>query len=305
MLHQALPGMPERALLQAAVPKSRWLFRVAAGGLGLYWNRMLTFPQIDPVAVTIGPLTVHWYGLMYLAGFLAGGALGAYRARRPGSTWTVQQVWDLVFYVALGVILGGRLGYVVFYKAGYYLVHPVELLYIWSGGMSFHGGLLGVVVAVALFARRHGKPGLAVADFLAPLCAPGLFAGRIGNFINQELWGRVSDVPWAMVFPAAGPQPPAPLATVRGHPRGPGVVHPGLGLFGAATHLRAGHGPVPGGLRWIPLCCGVFPRTGRAPGSGGARLAYHGSVAQFAGGPGGTLAVAESPGRVRQTLTLI
>ena len=171
---------------------------------------MLTFPQIDTVAVSIGPLTVHWYGLMYLAGFLAGGALGAYRARRPGSTWTVQQVWDLVFYVALGVILGGRLGYVVFYNAGYYLVHPVELLYIWSGGMSFHGGLLGVVVAVALFARRHSKPGLAVADFLAPLCAPGLFAGRIGNFINQELWGRVSDVPWAMVFPAAGPQPRHP-----------------------------------------------------------------------------------------------
>ncbi len=152
---------------------------------------MLTYPSIDPVVFAVGPITVYWYGVMYLIGFLGGGALGVLRARASGSTWSSQQVWDLLFYVAVGVIVGGRLGYVLFYNVGYYLEHPIALLYIWSGGMSFHGGLIGVCVALALYARRSGRSLLG--------------AGRLGNFINEELWGRVSDVPWAMIFPSAGP----------------------------------------------------------------------------------------------------
>ncbi len=159
---------------------------------------MLTYPSIDPVVFAVGPITVYWYGVMYLIGFLGGGALGVLRARASGSTWSSQQVWDLLFYVAVGVIVGGRLGYVLFYNVGYYLEHPIALLYIWSGGMSFHGGLIGVCVALALYARRSGRSLLSVSDFLVG-------AGRLGNFINEELWGRVSDVPWAMIFPSAGP----------------------------------------------------------------------------------------------------
>ncbi len=170
----------------------------------------MTYPDIDPVAISIGPLAIHWYGLMYLIAFAAGGLLGKYQSKRVPGEWRNNDVWDLVFYVAVGAVLGGRLGYVIFYNAAYYLTHPVEILWVWTGGMSFHGGLIGVVGAVMLFAHRSERPFFDVADFLAPLCAPGLLAGRIGNFINQELWGRVSDVPWAMVFPAAGPLPRHP-----------------------------------------------------------------------------------------------
>ena len=208
---------------------------------------MLAYPQIDPVAISIGPVAIHWYGVMYLVAFISGGLLGLYRARRPGTDWNTTQVWDLVFYVALGAVIGGRLGYVVFYNLAYYLAHPLEILSVWSGGMSFHGGLIGVVVAVALFARKSHKTFLIVADFLTPLCAPGLLAGRIGNFLNQELWGRASDAPWAMIFPAAGsaPRHPSQLyeAGLEGvllfvivwfysaHPRSPGRVS-GLFLLG-------------------------------------------------------------------------
>ena len=170
----------------------------------------MTYPNIDPVAISIGPLAIHWYGLMYLIAFAAGGLLGKYQSKRAPGQWSNNEVWDLVFYVAVGAVLGGRLGYVVFYNAAYYLVHPFEIFWVWTGGMSFHGGLIGVVAAVMLFASRSKRSFLGVADFLAPLCAPGLLAGRIGNFINQELWGRVSDVPWAMIFPAAGPLPRHP-----------------------------------------------------------------------------------------------
>ncbi|MDH3378433.1 MAG: prolipoprotein diacylglyceryl transferase, partial [Gammaproteobacteria bacterium] len=162
----------------------------------------IVHPGFDPVAFSIGPIDVHWYGLMYLLGFLGGGWLGVLRARRGDNDWTKDQVWDILFYIALGVIVGGRLGYVVFYNLGHYIQHPLELLYVWRGGMSFHGGLIGVIVAMAWYARHTRRSFLAVADFVAPLTALGLGAGRIGNFVNQELWGRAADVPWAVVFPA-------------------------------------------------------------------------------------------------------
>jgi phosphatidylglycerol---prolipoprotein diacylglyceryl transferase len=163
---------------------------------------MLSFPEIDPVAISLGPLQIRWYALTYIAGFAAAWWLGNKRAARPGSGWTSQQVADLVTNGMLGTILGGRIGYVLFYNFGAFLDDPLMLLRVWEGGMSFHGGFLGVVLAVALFARSTGKSVYEVFDFTAPLAPLGLGAGRLGNFINGELWGRVTDVPWALVFPA-------------------------------------------------------------------------------------------------------
>ncbi len=161
---------------------------------------MIQYPQIDPVAIQLGPLKIHWYGLMYLIGFAALWWLGSRRARStPG--WKVEEMSDLVFYGALGTILGGRLGYILFYDLESYLAAPLDIFKIWQGGMSFHGGLLGVLVALALFARKHGKTFFQVTDFVAPMVPIGLGAGRLGNFINGELWGRVTELPWAMVFP--------------------------------------------------------------------------------------------------------
>ncbi len=171
---------------------------------------MLTYPAIDPVALQLGPLKIHWYGITYLIGFAAAWWLGRLRARRPGSGWTEQQVGDLIFYGALGVVLGGRIGYALFYEPAVYGEDPLRIFKIWQGGMSFHGGLIGVLIGMGLFARRHGKSFFEVTDFLAPLAPVGLGVVRIGNFINGELWGKVSDVPWAMVFPGAGPLPRHP-----------------------------------------------------------------------------------------------
>lgn len=172
---------------------------------------MFIHPQFDPVAMSIGPLAIRWYGLMYLLAFALFIGLGRYRlARRPDLGWDRRQLDDLLFYGVLGVVLGGRLGYIVFYKAAYYLQHPLEIFAVWQGGMSFHGGFLGVLVAMALFARKSGKPWLAVTDFIAPLVPLGLGAGRIGNFINAELWGRVTEAPWAVIFPNAGSLPRHP-----------------------------------------------------------------------------------------------
>ncbi|WXL25423.1 prolipoprotein diacylglyceryl transferase [Ectopseudomonas mendocina] len=166
---------------------------------------MLPYPQIDPVAVSLGPLQIHWYGLMYLVGIGGAWLLASRRLARFDPTWNKEKLSDLVFWVALGVILGGRLGYVLFYDLAAYIAEPAKVFRIWEGGMSFHGGLIGVLLASWLFAKRNNKGFFELMDFIAPLVPIGLGAGRIGNFINGELWGKVSDVPWAMVFPTGGP----------------------------------------------------------------------------------------------------
>jgi len=163
---------------------------------------VLAYPQIDPVAVAIGPLKIHWYGLAYLAGLGFAWWLAVRRSRRPDAPLSRGQVDDLIFYAALGVVLGGRIGYALFYGAERLASEPSWLLRVWEGGMSFHGGLLGVVIATAVFARRHALPLSSMLDFVAPLAPLGLALGRLANFVGQELWGRPTDVPWAMVFPA-------------------------------------------------------------------------------------------------------
>lgn len=160
---------------------------------------MIEYPAIDPVAFSLGPLEIRWYGLSYIAGTLLGWWLLRLRAARFG--WTSDQVADLVFYVVLGAVLGGRFGSVLFYNLPYYLEHPLAVFKIWEGGMAFHGGLIGVLVAVALFARGQGRRFFEISDYLAPVVPVGLFCGRIANFINGELWGKPTDVSWAMVFP--------------------------------------------------------------------------------------------------------
>lgn len=177
---------------------------------------MLIHPQFDPVAISIGPLSVHWYGLMYLLAFLQFWWLGKQRALTTSPEITATELDDLLFFGALGVILGGRLGQVLFYEPGYYFSHPADILAIWKGGMSFHGGFLGVLVGAGLWARKYGRTWLDTTDFIAPLVPLGLMTGRIGNFINGEIWGRVADpaLPWAMLFPQAGdaqPRHPAQL----------------------------------------------------------------------------------------------
>ena len=171
---------------------------------------MLVYPQIDPVMVRIGPLQVRWYGVMYVIGFLLALLIMKRMAREDDGVLSGQDVEDLLFYLILGVLLGGRLGYILFYNLPYYLHHPSELLAFWHGGMSFHGGLIGTVIAGAIFARRKGVSLWQIADYAAIATPPGLGLGRIGNFINGELFGRVTTVPWAMVFPRGGPLPRHP-----------------------------------------------------------------------------------------------
>ena len=157
---------------------------------------MIQYPGFDPIAVALGPVKVHWYGIMYLAGFAAAWWLGRWRAARPGSTWKPVDVDDFIFFAMLGVILGGRFGYVLFYGLGSWAEDALYPFKIWEGGMSFHGGLLGVLVAIAIFAMRRGRKVADVFDFAAPVPGIGLLAGRLGNFINGELWGKPTDVPW-------------------------------------------------------------------------------------------------------------
>ncbi len=171
---------------------------------------MLTYPEIDPIAIQIGPFPVRWYGLTYLISFFCAYWLARYRSRDPSSTWKVEQIGDLVFYGALGTVIGGRVGYMLFYNFSSLIQDPLSFFAVWRGGMSYHGGLLGVIIAMALYARKLNKPVFEVLDFIAPTIPPGFFAVRIANFIGGELYGRVTDVPWAMVFPNGGPLPRHP-----------------------------------------------------------------------------------------------
>lgn len=188
----------------------------------------MPFPHIDPIALQIGPLAIHWYGLMYLAGFGLAWLLGRWRIQHHPSPagLTLRDLEDIIFYGVLGVVLGGRLGYVLFYKFDDYLAHPLSIFEVWQGGMSFHGGLIGVTLAMLFFARRRGQPLLAIGDFIAPLIPLGLAAGRLGNFINGELWGRPTDLPWGMVFPGAH----------DGTPRHPSQLYE-MGLEGFALFI--------------------------------------------------------------------
>ena len=171
---------------------------------------VLPFPDFDPVLIEIGPFAIRWYALAYLAGLVIGWRYMVAKSREPGAALDEAAVDDLLVWITIGIILGGRLGYVLAYNPGYFVDHPAAVFKVWQGGMAFHGGLLGVVVALLGFARRRGKPVLAVADMVAPIVPVGLFFGRIANFINGELFGRASDVPWAMVFPHGGPAPRHP-----------------------------------------------------------------------------------------------
>ncbi|MCK3655317.1 prolipoprotein diacylglyceryl transferase [Pasteurellaceae bacterium Macca] len=173
-------------------------------------EQFLTFPQIDPILFSIGPLSLRWYGLMYLFGFGFAYWLGTRRAKQSQGVWTVEQVDQLLFNGFFGVVLGGRIGDVFFYSFDHFLQDPLYLLRIWEGGMSFHGGLIGVIVAMILTSRHQKRSFWQTADFIAPLIPFGLGMGRIGNFINDELWGRVTDVPWAVLFPNGGYLPRHP-----------------------------------------------------------------------------------------------
>ena len=217
---------------------------------------MLVHPQFNPVALQLGPVAIHWYGITYLVAFGLFLWLAGRRAQMPQfaqAGWTRRDVEDLLFWGVLGVVVGGRLGYVLFYKPGYYAEHPLEVFAVWQGGMAFHGGLLGVIAAMALYARTKGRPFLQLMDLIAPAVPTGLASGRVGNFINGELWGRVADptLPWAMVFPYVDelPRHPSQLYQAGGEglllfvwlwwysarPRGRGAVSGmfliGYGLF--------------------------------------------------------------------------
>jgi phosphatidylglycerol---prolipoprotein diacylglyceryl transferase len=217
----------------------------------------IPFPAIDPVAVAIGPFVVRWYALAYIAGLLIGWRYCLVLADRPPRLIERRDIDDFLVWATLGVVLGGRIGYVLFYQPGYYLQHPVEALYLWHGGMSFHGGALGVTLAIMLFTRARRLPVLAFSDVIAEAIPIGLFFGRIANFINGELFGRETDVPWAMAFPNGGPVPRHPsqlyeavceglllfllllLAEHRGARRRPGIVT-GLFLVGYAVARMSG-----------------------------------------------------------------
>lgn len=171
---------------------------------------MIAYPAFNPVAMSLGPLHVYWYGIMYLLGFLVAWLLARYRVYKFNLSWRPEEVEDFIFYAAIGVILGGRLGYMFFYSQGAWLSSPLSIFYLWEGGMSFHGGLVGVMLALLYFARKTKRSFLEVTDFAAPLVPLGIAFGRFGNFINGELWGRETTLPWGMVFPKSDGLPRHP-----------------------------------------------------------------------------------------------
>lgn len=185
---------------------------------------MFIYPYINPVAVSIGPIKVHWYGIMYLVAFISAWFLANWRVKRYALKWSAEQIGDLIFYAALGVVLGGRIGYMLFYNTTQLLQDPLSLFKIWQGGMSFHGGLIGVLLAISFFAHKIKKSFLDVADFVTPLVPIGLAFGRVGNFINGELWGRITNMPWGMVFPFVDEQPRHPSQLYE-------IGLEGIGLF--------------------------------------------------------------------------
>jgi phosphatidylglycerol---prolipoprotein diacylglyceryl transferase len=185
------------------------LFSDSINSFNLEYSGM-TYPLIDPVALDLGFLQIHWYGLMYVFGFLGGYALTLLRIRQGRFPLTKEQMSDFLGWIALGVIFGGRVGYMVFYQPDRLLEDPLSLVYVWEGGMAFHGGLLGVVALTWLYARKVGIRPLELGDALAPMIPIGLGLGRVGNFIGGELWGRTTDVSWAIVFPGGGPEPRHP-----------------------------------------------------------------------------------------------
>lgn len=160
---------------------------------------MLTYPNIDPIALQLGPISIHWYGIMYMLAFASAWWLAMRRA--PTAGFSKEQVSDIIFYGAIGVVLGGRIGYILFYQFGSFIEEPSMILRVWEGGMSFHGGLIGVILAVIFCARRQQRSFASIMDFVAPIVPLGLGAGRLGNFIGGELWGRPTELPWGMVFP--------------------------------------------------------------------------------------------------------
>lgn len=213
---------------------------------------MLKYPDIDPVLLSLGPLKIHWYGVMYLLGFLAAWLLARSRSQRAWSPVRKDQVEDLVVWAAFGVILGGRCGYVLFYNFDKWVADPLWLFRLWEGGMAFHGGLLGVIVAMALYARRIGQSFFEVTDFVAPLVPIGLGLGRLGNFIGQELWGRPTELSWGMIFP----RDPEQLA------RHPSQLYQfaleGLLLFGILWWYSRKPRPIAAVSGLFLLCYGVF-----------------------------------------------
>lgn len=210
----------------------------------------MRFPDIDP-AIHLGPLDIHWYGIMYLLGFIAGWCLGVVRAKKRGSGWLPDDITDLLLFVAVGVIAGGRLGYVLFYGLNQALADPLWIIRLNEGGMSFHGGLLGVLLAMWVFARRRGRNFWDVTDFLAPLVPLGILFGRIGNFINGELWGKPTSLPWGIIFPDAGPLPRHPSMLYEG-------LLEGLVLFLILWFFSARRQPRYAVSGVFLLCYGIF-----------------------------------------------
>ena len=210
-----------------------------------------THPFIDPVAISIGPLSIHWYGLMYLLGFAGFWWVGRIHARKPWSAVTPDQVGDMLFYGVIGIIIGGRLGYALFYNFADFLSNPLMLVRIWEGGMSFHGGLIGALAASWLYGRRLGVRFFQITDFIAPLSCIGLGAGRIGNWINGELWGKPTEVPWAMVFPAADMLPRHPSQLYQ-------AALEGIALFVILWVFARHQRPVGAVSGLFLICYGVF-----------------------------------------------